>query len=384
MSLKARREYLNAIRERYKKSTKREKTVILNEFCVNCLYTRKHAIQALSQGAGTPRKRPGAAPVYGPELIPFLKELWEAMDQIGPKKMVAAFPDWLRFYQNPELTTDLRQLLLSISASTVARLLKHAKKPHGISSTRPGTYIKSRIPIAILDWNIGKPGFLEADTVAHCGSSLIGNFINSLTVTDIFSSWTENRATWTKGSARVIEQFKDIEKSLPFDWLGLGCDNGSEFINHSVEEFCEKGREKKIEFTRSRAYKKNDNCYVEQKNFTHVRQLFGYDRLDQREMVPLVNEIYRDYWGPLMNFFIPSIKLIRKVRVGAKMKKTYDKPQTPYKRLMDSVNLTDPQKVELEHRYNQLNPFELKAGLEKKMKEFNELLKQAESPRLIA
>lgn len=384
MSLKARREYLNAIRERYQNSSKREKTLILNEFCINCLYSRKHAIQVLNEPLGMVHKKPGSVSIYGTELIPFVKELWEAMDQIGPKKMAAALPEWLRFYQNPSLSTVARALLMKVSASTLARLLKNIRKQRGISATRPGTYIKARIPIAILDWNISKPGFLEADTVAHCGNTLIGNFINSLTATDIFSTWTENRAMWTKASGRVIEQLKDMEQGLPFEWLGLGCDNGSEFLNYAVDEFCCFNRKKPIEFTRSRAYKKNDNCYVEQKNWTHVRQLFGYDRLDEREMVALMNEIYRDYWNPLMNFFIPSIKLVGKTRVGAKMKKKYDKPQTPYKRLMDSINLTDHQKVQLEHRYEELNPFELKAGLERKMKEFYELLKRAESQRLVA
>ncbi len=303
------------------------------------------------------------------------------MEQIGPKKMAAALPIWLTFYADPELTAEQRRLLEEISASTIDRLLKFVRIKRGISGTRQGTYLKARIPISILDWNIGRPGYLEGDTVAHCGETLIGEFVNSLTLTDIFSTWTVNRAVFTKASGPIIAAFRDIERELPFEWLGLGCDNGSEFLNYALDEFLTVGRARKIDFTRSRPYKKNDNCYVEQKNWTHVRQLFGYDRLDERELAMLMNEIYRDFWNPLLNFFIPSVKLVRKVRIGARMQKTYDKPKTPFQRLMESINLTDHQKVELLSRYERLNPFELKEGLEKKMKEFYELLKRAKSQR---
>lgn len=377
MSIEARKQYLDAIRERYKNSNRRQKGHILTEFCQVCLYSRKHAIRILSQPIGTRPSRAGAVRKYGSDLIPHLKKLWFAMEQMGPRKMAAALPVWLSFYSDTSLTPSQREQLLAMSASTIDRLLKFVRAKRGLSATRPGTYIKSRIPISILDWNISKPGYMEGDTVAHCGNTLIGNFINSLTVTDIYSTWTENRTTWCKGSARIIEALRDIEKTLPFEWLGFGSDNGSEFMNYALDEFLVAGRVREISFTRSRPYKKNDQCYVEQKNNTHVRQLFGYDRLDDRMMVDLMNDIYRSYWNPLLNFFVPTIKLVNKVRVGAKIKKTYDKPKTPYFRLMESINLTDHQKVELEQRYKKLNPFELKVGLEKKMKEFYELLRRA-------
>jgi hypothetical protein len=384
MSLGARKEYLEAIRLRYQKSSKSEKTRILDEFCKNCLYSRKHATRLLNRPPGSRAKRSGAKRRYGPELIPHLKRLWFAMEQIGPKKMAAALPVWLRFYSDASLTPEQRGLLEKISASTIERMLRFARTKRGISATRPGTYIKARIPISILDWNIGRPGYLEGDTVAHCGETLMGEFVNSLTVTDIFSTWTENRAVFTKASGKIINAFKDIERGLPFEWLGLGCDNGSEFLNYALDEFLKVGRTKEIQFTRSRPDKKNDQCYVEQKNWTHVRQLFGYDRLDEREIADVMNEIYRDYWNPFMNFFIPSIKLVKKTRIGGRMQKTYDKPKTPYQRLMESVCLTDHQKTELEARYEKLNPFELKQGLERKMKEFSELLKRAKATRAMA
>jgi len=377
VSIGARKQYLDAIRERYKNSNRRQKGHILTEFCLVCLYSRKHAIRVLNLPFGTRVSRSGALRKYGPDLIPHLKKLWFAMEQMGPRKMAAALPVWLKFYSDEGLSASQREQLLAMSASTIGRLLAFVRAKRGMSATRPGTYIKARIPISILDWNISKPGFLEGDTVAHCGETLLGNFINSLTVTDIFSTWTENRATWSKGSARIIEALRDIEKDLPFEWLGFGSDNGSEFMNYALDEFLTAGRARPISFTRSRPYKKNDQCYVEQKNWTHVRQLFGYDRLDERAMVEIMNEIYRDHWNPLLNFFIPTIKLVNKVRVGAKMKKTYDKARTPYFRLMESINLTDLQRTKLEHRYESLNPFTLKEGLERKMKEFYELLKRA-------
>ena len=252
MSIEARRQYLDAIRERYKNANRRQKGHILWEFCQVCLYSRKHAIRILNQPAGTRTRRSGAVRKYGPDLIPHLKKLWFAMEQIGPRKMAAALPVWLGFYTEESLTLSQREQLLTMSASTIDRLLKFVRAKRGLSATRPGTYIKARIPISILDWNISKPGYIEGDTVAHCGETLLGNFINSLTITDIYSTWTENRATWCKGSARIIEALRDLEKSIPFEWLGFGSDNGSEFINYALDEFLIAGRARPISFTRSR------------------------------------------------------------------------------------------------------------------------------------
>ncbi len=220
----------------------------------------------------------------------------------------------------------------------------------------------------------------QADTVGHCGTSTAGEFIYSITLTDIDSTWTENRATHTKRAIGVRRQFADIDQNIPFDILAINVDNGSEFLNNQLINFMRRENgQKPIIFTRSRAYKKNDNCYVEQKNFTHVRELFGYERFESQTLAEAMNDIYKTYWNPLQNFFIPTFKLKEKVRVGAKIIKKYDKPQTPYDRLMKSPQLSEEQKQRLKDMKSKLNPFGLKAELERKLKLFFDSLKKTQN-----
>jgi hypothetical protein len=222
----------------------------------------------------------------------------------------------------------------------------------------------------IIGREITKPGFIEADTVAHCGDSLAGFFINSVTMTDIFSGWTENRATWTKGQTPVLEAIRAIEKSLPFSMNGFACDNGSEFLNYELLKYFRMNRERPVEFTRRRPYKKNDNAHVEQKNWTHVRQLFGYDRLEERGLVELMNEIYESYANPMANFFIPCVRLEEKTRIGGRIQKRYGAPKTPYQRLLECADMPEEAKEQLRQKYESLNPFELRQGLQAKLQEF--------------
>jgi hypothetical protein len=216
------------------------------------------------------------------------------------------------------------------------------------------------------------PGYMEADTVAHCGSSLAGEFGNSLTMTDLCSGWTENRATWTKLAEKIVPQFKDIEDRLPFTLIGLATDNGSEFLNDKVLEYL-KNRQAPVNMVRRRPYKKNDNAHVEQKNWTHVRQLFGYDRIEDPILIPLMNEIYRAYWNPLQNFFTPVLKLKTKERIGGHIKKIYDEPKSPYRRLLDSPYVPEDEKAKLKDAFSLKNPIYLKKELDKKLKDFFKL-----------
>ena len=213
----------------------------------------------------------------------------------------------------------------------------------GLSGTKPGSLLKNQIPIRTDNWDINKPGFIEADTVAHCGNSLAGDFIWSITMTDILTGWTENRAVWNKGAIGVNKQVKDIENRLPFELLGFDCDNGSEFLNHHLLRYFT-DRKNKVNFTRSRPYKKNDNAHVEQKNWTQVRHLFGYDRLDIKSLVEPMNDLYSNEWSLYNNFFRPSQKLIKKTKINSKYIKKYDKPKTPYERLLDSGILSEEKK----------------------------------------
>lgn len=372
MPIEFRRAYLEEIRFRYKNSTKKQKKFILNEFCEVCSYTRKHAIKILN-GSLNPRiKRPGPKSKYKREdVLLALKELWGLMSQMCSKKMVVAFKDWLSFY---ECKDEVKLLLLQMSASTVDRLLRSHRAPlqRGKSSTR-ASLIKNRIPLKLLEGEVVIPGYLEGDTVAHCGNSLSGDFGNSLTLTDLLSGWTENRALWTKTAEKVVAQMKDIEDRLPFTMIGLATDNGNEFLNEKMIDYLQ-NREAPVNMVRRRPYKKNDNAHVEQKNWTHVRQLFGYDRVDDPILIALMNEIYRAYWNPLQNYFTPVLKLKSKERIGGRIKKKYDEPKTPCNRLLESSYVSEADKARLKDNYYSKNPIYLKKEMDKKLKEFFKLV----------
>jgi hypothetical protein len=258
---------------------------------------------------------------------------------------------------------------LTISAATLDRLLKPLRvgHPKGLAGTKPGSLLRTQIPIRTHHWDETLPGFVEADTVAHCGNSLAGDFVWSLTLTDIVTGWTECRATWNKGATGVLAQLQAIEALLPFPLRGFDCDNGSEFLNHHLVRYFSNHPGKPV-FTRSRPYQKNDNAHVEQKNWTHARQLFGYDRLAHPELVTLMNEVYSTLWCPLQNHFCPSLKLKEKHRNGARYVRKYHPPQTPYQRLMLHPDIPDNNKTALWQQHDALNPFTIKAAIEQKLK----------------
>ena len=375
MVLRSRREYLEAIRLRYRRSGKKDKSVILDEFCAICGYNRKYAIRLLKKKhAGlSSRKRPGPRSIYGDDrLLIALKRIWFATDQMCSKKLKAAIPLWLPFYEleHEPLINEIKDKLLRASPATIDRLLKplRALYKKGRCCTKPGTLLKNQIPIKTHNWDVTKPGFFEADTVAHCGNSMAGDFVNSLTFTDIYSGWTENRAVWGRGSQGVLREIRDIEATITFPILGFDCDNGSEFLNHHLVRYFTDRPKAPVLFTRSRPYRKNDNAFVEQKNWTHVRQLLGYDRFDDKDLVPVINDLYRNEWSLYNNYFCPTLKLKEKQKVNSKYIKKYEPPQTPYQRLVASDDITEEAKVKLETLYNSLNPFTLKRKIETKLK----------------
>ena len=383
MSNQAKREYLKEIIERYRAGSKQEKTKILDEFCAVCGYERKHAI-ALLRGKYLPHqgKRVGKPRKYSPQLlIPHIRFLWIKMQQPSPKRMKQGYKDWLPRYCYNEVTPQIKAQLVEMSASTLERMLRQLRiqtvASKGIGGTKPAKYFQSIIPLRTLDAEIDRPGHTQADTVAHCGTTLLGQFANSITVTDIDSTWTEARAMDGKEARVVVGRLKEIEETLPFPILSFNTDCGSEFLNKAVANFCFNYKGRTIRFTRSRPYKKNDNCYVEQKNYTHVREVFGYERIEDPSLVALMNEIYIDYWLPLHNFFLPTFKLKEKIRIGAKIKKIYGKPETPYDRLMNSNHLSKYRKELLRKRFEQLDPFVLSEQLQKKVHMFTLKLKQS-------
>lgn len=369
MTSNERQSYLQAIKIRYHQANKAEKALILNEFSAVCGYNRKYAITKLKHGwvrrKKALQKRGPKAQYQQTLLVEALKEIWLAANQPCGKRFKALMPLWIPYYIAPLSEAD-RQKLLTMSSATMDRLLQPYRTAYpkkGLSGTKPGKILKQQIPIKCDHWDVSTPGFMEADTVAHCGNSLAGEFIWSLTLTDIFSGWTENRAIWGKGSQGVIEQIGDTESRLPFPLLGFDSDNGSEFLNHHLWRYFT-DRKNPVGFTRSRPYHKNDNAHVEQKNWSSVRQLLGYERLENKNALPLINQLYRNQWTLLNNFFYPSMKLKSKKRINSKYYKKYDLPQTPYQRLMASDYLSDDKKAVLKSQFEALNPFVLQAQIQ--------------------
>lgn len=374
-----------SFRRIYHASTREVKSKLLNDYCNVHECHRKSAIRKLGQPKSDPKgkRKRGRKSRYKPEeVLEPLKKLWLATDQMCSKRLHSALPLWLPYYSE-NLSPEVRDQLLSMSPATIDRLLQQIRKIEGRKKrcgTKPGTLLKTKIEVKTDQWNVAEPGFVEADTVAHCGTSLLGDFVWSITLVDIFSEWTENIAVWNKGAAGVLEGIKYIEAELPFILRGFDSDNGSEFLNHHLLRYFEE-RKKPVKFTRSRPYRKDDNAHVEQRNWTHVRQLLGYSRFGDKRIVELLNDLYRNEWRLLNNFFCPSMKLIEKVKINSKYRRKYSEPKTPYERLMCSEKISNTKKLELEEQFKQLNPFALRSGVQRKLKKIFALVKLPEKQR---
>lgn len=369
MSSNLTREYISILRNRYRRASRREKKIILDEFCATTGLHRKYSIRKLNSQRPL-RKRPGREPFYSEETIRHLRRLWVLMDQMCSKKMVAAFPYWLPFYDCP---AETKMELLTISPATIDRKLKPYRAPfrrQQRSGTASGRFIKHVIPIKTFQMSVTVPGHVEADTVAHCGGFMAGEFIWSLCFTDVFSGWTEVRSILGKSAIKVVTALKNIEMHLPFPIRAFNSDNGSEFLNAHLLRHYGEGK-----MTRSRPYRKNDNCYIEQKNFTHVRELFGYERFDRLDLVPLMNDIYTNEHRLLQNFFVPQLKLKHKLRVGSRYKRVYTEPRTPYQILLECESLPAATKDGLKAQFESLNPFYLRRVIEAKMRAFFKALR---------
>jgi hypothetical protein len=375
MSPQSKREYQETVYLRYKNATRSEKTTILNEFCATCGCHRKHAIRVLRKFKRFTKpkaKKRGKPSVYQKEtIIKPLKEIWLMANLPCSKRLKAMVPIWLSGYEQlfGALSPEIRGALLRISHATIDRIIKpiriHYTK-RGRSTTKPGTLLRKQIPINTNQWDEARPGFLEADLVAHCGDSTQGLYVNTLDLTDIATTWTEQRAVWGKGQTGVVDQIHNVESALPFTIRGFDSDNGSEFLNdHLLRYFT--NRKSPVQFTRSRAYHKDDNAHVEQKNWTHVRQWLGYDRLDNPAVLPLLNNLYTKEWRLFHNFFCPSVKLIEKERIGSKTVKRHDPPKTPYQRIMESAHISESVKQTLTKQLEKLNPFLLRKIIDKKL-----------------
>ena len=373
MSKELKIEWLTKFRRRYARRDREGKGRMLDELCEDFGYERKYAIKLLGDHhpLTSGRKPPGPEPQYA-SIEPIVREIWLSAEQPCGKRLVPILCQWLPFYErrHGRLSFSQRRRVRQISAASLDRLLAAARAQNpgrGRCGTKPGSLLKTEIPIRTGTWDLTRPGYLEADTVAHCGASLAGDFIWSVTYTDIFSGWTEGRAVWNKGAAGVLGATQDVEKSLPFPLLGFDCDNGSEFLNHHLWTYLAQ-RQPPVEFTRSRPYHKNDNAHVEQKNWTWPRQLLGYGRLEDPTLVEAISAIYKELWGPLQNFFLPCLKLKRKWREGSHWRRRYEPPQTAYQRLCAQGLLPRKHRRHLRDLYQSLDPLDLKDALEKRLK----------------
>ncbi len=378
MSLSAKRETLARIHGRYQRAGRPHKTRILDEFCATCGYHRKSALRLLGRPLRPPgsQTRPGPKPVYGAaELLPVIKVIWLASDQLCGKLLKAAMPGWLGHYERRHgaLTGTVRAKLLAISPAQLDRLLRPARvgqPKKGLGATRPGTLLRHQVPTRGGPADTTRPGTVAVDTVAHCDDSTAGDYVNSLTFTELSSGWTENRAVWNKGSHAILGQMRELEAGVPFVMTSFHSDNGSEFLNWPLHEYLT-GRPLKVPWTRSRAYRKNDNAHCEQKNWTHVRQLLGYERFGHPELVPLLNDLYAREWSQYQNHFRPTFKLAKREKKNGKTVKTYERrPQTPYQRLLDCPTTPEATKARLRAEHALLDPFELKNAVEHKLRNF--------------
>src|SRR2546423_510597 len=367
-----RNEELERWRQRYERRNRGGRSRMLDEFCDQYKYERKYAIKLL--GDQLPMRsssaRSGPESRYEP-LLEVVERIWGAAEQLCGKRLGQALGLWLPHYERHygKLLPSQKKLLGKVSAATLDRMLAGLKSQElrGWCATKPGTLLRRHIPIQGEVWDERRPGFMEADSVAHCGASLAGNFTWSLVYTCHGSTWTEGRAVWNKGAAGIVAQTRDVEQNLPFDLLGFDFDNGSEWMNGTLIKYLQV-RVRPIGLTRSRPYHKDDNAHVEQKNWMWPRQLLGYGRLEQSGLVEPINNLYREGWGPLHNFFLPSMKLEKKWRDGSRWVRRYDAAQTAYERLLESGQLKGAPAARLKDWYQSLDPFKLAAEIERRLK----------------
>lgn len=379
MSQRSKRELLETIRPRYLKAPKRGKARILDEFVAATGYHRKYAIRVLKHGrkASGLRKK-GRRREYQGEVVAVLTRIWEICGHICSKRLKPFLPEIvavLERHQELSLSAEIKSQLLRMSRSTIDRCLRPARfeeKRHGLSTTKPGTLLKKAIPIrTYADWDDARPGFVEVDLVAHCGESVEGQFLNTLTTTDISTGWTECVAVLHRSQHLVFAAIQTMRQRLPFPLLGLDSDNGGEFINDILYRYCQ---DEQVTFTRSRPYKKNDQAHVEQKNWSVVRHLIGYDRFETQEELQLLNSIYDDL-RLYVNFFQPVLKLIGKEQVGKKTIKRYDEAATPYQRVLRSDQVDLAMKARLCHQYLQLSPVALRNSIDQKVAKLWKILR---------
>jgi hypothetical protein len=382
VSHQAKWEYLKAIHARYRHAPRPLKARILDEFCQVTGYHRKYAIRLLQ---GPARRRPaprrGRRATYGVQLVSVLAAIWEAAGCPWSVRLKALLPLWLPWARPRfRLSLPLEQALLAISPRQMDRRLaphKRRLKRRVYGRTKPGTLLKHHIPLRTEHWAVQTPGFTEVDLVSHSGECAEGEFLHSLNLTDIHTTWVETRAVMGKGQAGVQHALEEMRTVLPFALKGIDSDNGSEFINAHLYRYCQAGQ---IQFTRGRPYKKDDNAHVEQKNWTHVRKLMGYVRYDSAQALEAMNALYRHELRLFQNLFLPSVKLVQKVRVGSRVRRVYDRPQTPLERVLACPEADPVKTAQLQALRERLDPFALSQAIDQKLEQLYALAPHRRPP----
>ncbi len=357
----------------------------MNEFRLNTHYNRKYAIRLLNgppPGRVRPPTRRRRACTYGHQVVSILATVWEAAGYPWSVRLKALLPLWMPWVRKRfRPSKGIEEQLTSISSRQIDRRLRAKKlrrKRRIYGRTKPGTLLKHQIAVKTEHWDVKVPGFTEVDLVSHSGNSATGEFAPSLNVTDIHTTWTETRAILERSRAAVLRAFEEIEAALPFRLLGIDSDNGSEFINWHLGAWCAK---RDIQFTRGRPYKKDDNAHVEQKNWTHVRKLLGWDRYDAPEAVEAINDLYGHELRLWLNLYLPSVKLVNKVRVGSKLRRVYDAAQTPFQRVLASYIAYKSKVGPLQALMKTLDPFELARAIGCKLQRIYALTNRRLSPK---
>ena len=369
----SRNEYLKVLRVRYLKAKARtEKSQILDEYCANTGQTRKYVIRKIQPGVELkPKQRKKRREVYDGQVKPALAKIWEIFDCACGQRLrpiLEAEADRLRELGEVEISDEVALKLKKMSPATIDRKLRHQRQVlHVLNSTgatKPGSLLRRKIPIRLTQWDTSKVGYMEIDLVVHCGSSTFGEYINTLSTTEVSSGWWEGDAIMGKSQESTFQALQKVRERTPFHWKGLDSDNGSEFINDIMYKYCDR---EKLEFTRSRPSRKNDNAYVEQKKWTHVRKILGYLRYDTFAELSIINDLYRGDLRLYKNFFQPVMKLVSKERIGGRVKRKYDTPKTPYQRLIESAQLPEEATEELKRVYLSSNPAQLKRSIDAKL-----------------
>jgi hypothetical protein len=370
MSQRSKREVLEEVRSRYLKAKRSEKKRIMDELVATTGYHRKYATRILKHGWPPSRgKKHGLPKVYQGEVIVSLEQIWEICGRICSKRLHPFLPEMVKVLERCgelRLDAETKALLLAMSRSTIDRCLAPARfeHPHGLSTTKPGSLLKQAIPVrTFTPWDEDHPGFLEIDLVAHCGGSMEGQFLYTLTCVDLSTGWIECLAVRNRTERAVFETIRIMRLQLPFLLLGLDSDNGGEFINDLLYRYC---LSEQITFTRSRPYQKNDQAHVEQKNWSVVRRLVGYDRFETEEEFLLLQSLYQDL-HLYANFFQPVLKLVAKEQVDKKVIKRYDTAATPFQRVLASKDIPFETKAHLTNLYVQLNPVQLRTKIDQKV-----------------